>query len=110
MLVRGRSRLQARVRAEGDLDFCGTLGVDRARFGLAAIRLVFELPAALTADKVATLLKLTERSCVVLQTPRTAPALMAGIRLAAFPNGQRPTTGSLDSVTVTGGSGCEGTY
>jgi uncharacterized OsmC-like protein len=64
------------VRAEGDLDFRGTLGVDReAPVGFRAIRLFFDLPAALPEDKKAALLKLTERYCVVFQTLRTPPAL-----------------------------------
>ena len=72
---------EARVRAEGDLDFRGTLGVDRsAPVGFTAIRLTFELPSDIQPDKAATLLKLTERYCVVLQTLRTAPALTAEIR------------------------------
>jgi uncharacterized OsmC-like protein len=58
------------------LDFCGTLGVDReAPVGFRAIRLFFDLPAALPEDKKASLLKLTERYCVVFQTLRTPPAL-----------------------------------
>jgi uncharacterized OsmC-like protein len=66
----------AGVRAEGDLDFRGTLGVDReAPVGFRAIRLFFDLPAALPEDKKASLLKLTERYCVVFQTLRTPPAL-----------------------------------
>jgi uncharacterized OsmC-like protein len=66
----------ASVRAEGDLDFRGTLGVDReAPVGFRAIRLFFDLPAALPEDKKASLLKLTERYCVVFQTLRTPPAL-----------------------------------
>ena len=66
----------ASVRAEGDLDFRGTLGVDReAPVGFKAIRLFFDLPAALPEDKKASLLKLTERYCVVFQTLRTPPVL-----------------------------------
>ena len=66
----------AGVRAEGDLDFRGTLGVDReAPVGFKAIRLFFDLPAALPEDKKASLLKLTERYCVVFQTLRTPPVL-----------------------------------
>ena len=66
----------AGVRAEGDLDFRGTLGVDReAPVGFRAIRLFFDLPAALPEDKKASLLKLTERYCVVFQTLRTPPVL-----------------------------------
>jgi uncharacterized OsmC-like protein len=57
------------VRAEGDLDFRGTLGVDRAApVGLRAIRLTFDLETDATAAQIATLQKLTERYCVVYQT------------------------------------------
>lgn len=64
------------VRAEGDLDFRGTLGVSKeAPVGFTAIRLHFELETDATPEQVATLEKLTERYCVVLQTLRTPPAL-----------------------------------
>lgn len=64
------------VRAEGDLDFRGTLGVDKtAPVGFRAIRLTFELEGYLTDEQKAQLLKLTERYCVVFQTLRTAPEL-----------------------------------
>ncbi|HKZ15769.1 MAG TPA: OsmC family protein [Solirubrobacterales bacterium] len=57
------------VRAEGDLDFRGTLGVDPgAAVGFRAIRLRFELESDADEEELATLLKLTERYCVVLQT------------------------------------------
>lgn len=57
------------VRAEGDLDFRGTLGVDRvAPVGFTDIRLRFELDTPAPADQVAKLLDLTERYCVVFQT------------------------------------------
>ncbi|HVC56220.1 MAG TPA: OsmC family protein [Stellaceae bacterium] len=62
------------VRAEGDLDFRGTLGVERtAPVGFAAIRLAFELDTDEPPERIETLLKLTERYCVVLQTLRAAP-------------------------------------
>jgi uncharacterized OsmC-like protein len=58
-----------RVRAEGDLDFRGTLGVDRdAPVGFRAIRLAFELDTDADAEQLATLQRLTERYCVVYQT------------------------------------------
>jgi uncharacterized OsmC-like protein len=60
-----------RVRAEGDLDFRGTLGVGEAGeapVGFREIRLAFELESDADEDEVATLLRLTERYCVVLQT------------------------------------------
>jgi uncharacterized OsmC-like protein len=66
----------ARVSAEGDLDFRGTLGVAKdAPVGFAAIRLTFDLDTDESEDRVASLLKLTERYCVVFQTLSTRPAL-----------------------------------
>ena len=63
------------VFADGDLDFRGTLGVDReAPVGFTDIRLRFELDTDATEDQVATLLKLTERYCVVAQSLRQPPA------------------------------------
>ncbi len=57
------------VKAEGDLDFRGTLGVDReAPVGFREIRLNFELSGQLSEEQRATLMKLTERYCVVYQT------------------------------------------
>ncbi|MEZ5667109.1 MAG: OsmC family protein [Alphaproteobacteria bacterium] len=57
------------VNAEGDLDFKGTLGVDRAApVGFTRIRLNFDVDGTLSDDQRATLLKLTERYCVVAQT------------------------------------------
>ena len=59
----------AKVRAEGDLDFRGTLGVEKAApVGFRDIRLSFDIDSDLTEDQLATLLKLTERYCVVYQT------------------------------------------
>ena len=57
------------VHAEGDLDFRGTLGVDReTAVGFTAIRLRFELISDETKEAIAKLLELTERYCVVYQT------------------------------------------
>jgi uncharacterized OsmC-like protein len=65
-----------RVRAEGDLDFRGTLGVAKdAPVGFRAIRLAFDLDTDATAEQLATLMKLTERYCVVYQTLRSAPPI-----------------------------------
>lgn len=73
----------AKVRVEGDLDFRGTLGVDKeAPVGFREIRLTFEIPNPITEEQRATLLKLTERYCVVLQTLKNSPALSAEIRPA----------------------------
>jgi uncharacterized OsmC-like protein len=72
------------VRAEGDLDFRGTLGVDRdAPVGFATIRLSFELDTAADPDQVQTLLKLTERYCVVLQTLSRSPELSVSVATSA---------------------------
>jgi uncharacterized OsmC-like protein len=69
-----------RVHAEGDLDFRGTLAVDReAPVGFREIRLRFELETAADEEQLATLLKLTERYCVVLQTLASPPRLSATI-------------------------------
>jgi uncharacterized OsmC-like protein len=66
----------ARVHAEGDLDFRGTLGVEReAPVGFRAIRLNFELDTDADDEQLATLLKLTERYCVVFQTLARTPEL-----------------------------------
>lgn len=62
------------VTAEGDLDFRGTLGVDRqAPVGFAEIRLRFDVETEAPQDKLDLLLKLTERYCVVYQTIRNGP-------------------------------------
>ena len=64
----------ATVIAEGDLDFRGTLGVDKAApVGFSALRLRFELDTDADATQRETLIRLTERYCVVLQTLRSAP-------------------------------------
>jgi uncharacterized OsmC-like protein len=66
------------VAAEGDLDFRGTLGVDKqAPVGFADIRLRFDLDTDAAQDQLDTLLKLTERYCVVLQTLRQSPKIEA---------------------------------
>jgi uncharacterized OsmC-like protein len=68
------------IEVEGDLDFRGTLGVSKeAPVGFTAIRLRFVLDTTATPEQLATLLKLTERYCVVLQTLRTSPRLSATI-------------------------------
>jgi uncharacterized OsmC-like protein len=61
------------VIAEGDIDFRGTLGVSKeVPVGFSAIRLSFELDTDASDQQLATLLKLTERYCVVYQTLRTS--------------------------------------
>jgi len=62
------------VRAEGDLDFRGTLAVDKeAPVGFTAIRLAFDLDSDADEEQLATLLRLTERYCVVFQTLASPP-------------------------------------
>jgi uncharacterized OsmC-like protein len=64
------------VRADGDLDFRGTLGVDRdAPVGFTDIRLRFELDTPADDEQIAKLLDLTERYCVVFQTLAGNPAI-----------------------------------
>lgn len=66
------------VHAEGDLDFRGTLAVSKeAPVGFRAIRLRFDLDVDATEEQRASLLKLTERYCVVYQTMKTPPAMSA---------------------------------
>ena len=64
------------VSAEGDLDFRGTLGVAKdAPVGFRAIRLSFDVDSDAPQEKLDTLMKLTERYCVVFQTLNTKPEL-----------------------------------
>ncbi|MEY2687441.1 MAG: hypothetical protein RL375_1639 [Pseudomonadota bacterium] len=66
----------ARIRAEGDLDFRGTLGVAKeAAVGFTAIRLQVDLDTEASPEQIDTLLKLTERYCVIFQTLRQPPSL-----------------------------------
>jgi uncharacterized OsmC-like protein len=68
----GISLREAVIRAEGDLDFRGTLGVSKdAPVGFKKIRLDFDLDTDASEEQVATLIRLTERYCVVYQTLRT---------------------------------------
>jgi uncharacterized OsmC-like protein len=65
-----------KVRVEGDLDFRGTLGVAKdAPVGFRDIRLTFDLDSDASEEQLATLIKLTERYCVVYQTLRSPPAI-----------------------------------
>jgi uncharacterized OsmC-like protein len=71
------------VKAEGDLDFRGTLGVDKtAPVGFKTIRLAFEVDTDAPQDKVDQLLKLTERYCVVFQTLNNKSDLSVGVKRA----------------------------
>lgn len=66
----------AEITAEGDLDFRGTLGVAKdAPVGFKKIRLHFDLKTKATEDQISTLLKLTERYCVVYQTLVSKPSI-----------------------------------
>lgn len=70
----------AHVFAEGELDFRGTLGVAKdAPVGFETIRLRFEVDTDAPQDKIDTLLKLTERYCVVFQTINKRPEMSAAI-------------------------------
>jgi uncharacterized OsmC-like protein len=72
----GISLRGGRVHAEGDLDFRGTLGVDKqAPVGFQDIRLSFQLETDAGEDELATLQKLTERYCVIYQTLCNPPAV-----------------------------------
>src|SRR5438876_902787 len=72
------------VRAEGDLDFRGTLGVSKeAPVGFRDIRLSFELDTDAPPDQVETLCRLTERYCVVYQTLRNSPDIAVSLNRAA---------------------------
>jgi uncharacterized OsmC-like protein len=71
------------VNAEGDLDFRGTLAVDKeAAVGFQAIRLTFDLDTDATEEQLATLVRLTERYCVVFQTLAKTPTLSVSTQRA----------------------------
>jgi len=71
--------VEGSVRAEGDLDFRGTLGVERdAPVGFTAIRLHFDLTTSATPEEVADLVSTTERYCVVQQTLAGTPRITVG--------------------------------
>jgi uncharacterized OsmC-like protein len=72
------------VRAEGDLDFRGTLGVSKeAPVGFSDIRLRFDLESDATPDQLDTLLRLTERYCVVYQTLVGSPQVAMSVAVGA---------------------------
>jgi uncharacterized OsmC-like protein len=76
----GVALLSGRVTAEGDLDFRGTLGVAKdAPVGFTDIRLSFDLDTDAPQEQLDSLLKLTERYCVVLQTLRRPPTIETNI-------------------------------
>jgi uncharacterized OsmC-like protein len=79
------------VLAEGDLDFRGTLGVDKAApVGFKSIRLHFDLDTDADSEALASLHKLTERYCVVLQTIRNGTPTSSAINVSA--GGAAPNT------------------
>ena len=70
----------AKLTAEGDLDFRGTLGVAKdAPVGFRRIRLKFDMNTAASEEQLKKLLELTERYCVVLQTIRNSPPLEVSV-------------------------------
>jgi uncharacterized OsmC-like protein len=72
------------VRAEGDLDFRGTLGVAKdAPVGFQRIRLRFELDTDASEEELCTLIRLTERYCVVYQTLRHPPEMNVSRQMSA---------------------------
>jgi uncharacterized OsmC-like protein len=72
--------VEGTVRAEGDLDFRGTLAVDKETpVGFRDVRLSFDVSSSASDDDLATLLRLTERYCVVLQTLQRSPSITATI-------------------------------
>ncbi len=72
------------VRAEGDLDFRGTLGVVKdVPVGFRKIRLNFDLDTDASAEQLATLIRLTERYCVVYQTLRQPPEMVVSLGTSA---------------------------
>jgi len=69
------------VSAEGDLDFRGTLGVAKdAAVGFSAIRLTFDIDTDASAEQIASLVKLTERYCVIFQTLKNPPPLSLDVK------------------------------
>jgi uncharacterized OsmC-like protein len=71
----------ARVVAEAEGDFRGTLGLDKqVPVGLTDLRLRFEVDSTASDEQLATLLRLTERYCVILQTLRQPPSVQATLR------------------------------
>jgi uncharacterized OsmC-like protein len=79
---------QGSVHVEGDLDFRGTLGVDRdVPVGFRSIRVRFDLETNAADDQLDTLLRLTERYCVVYQTLVSSPQISASWNRAAQTDG-----------------------
>ena len=71
---------EATVTAEGDLDFRGTLGVTKdVPVGFQRVRVHFDLATDASQDQLDTLIRLTERYCVVYQTLRQSPAISTSV-------------------------------
>lgn len=84
----------ATVRAEGDLDFRGTLGVSReVPVGFRRIRLLFDLETDAGEEQLAKVIELTERYCVVLQTLSRSPELSVSHTREGASTGTCPTGG-----------------
>lgn len=80
----GITLTDAVITAEGELDFRGTLAVSReAPVGFQTLRLHFDLQTDADDEQIATLLRLTERYCVVLQTLRNTPTVSVSHRSGA---------------------------
>jgi len=78
--ARGIELRDGTVHADGDLDFRGTLGIDReAPVGFRDIRLRFELDTDASDEQITELLATTERYCVVLQTLRNSPPVETSV-------------------------------
>ena len=72
--------VEGSIHAEGDLDWRGTLAIDReAPVGFTAIRLRFDLETDASVEQLETLQKLTERYCVVFQTLASSPTLEVSV-------------------------------
>ncbi len=92
------------VHAEGDLDFRGTLGVTReAQVGFREIRLRFELDTEASQEQLATLLRLTERYCVVYQTLLSPPKITVSLRSPPTSDQPLPGEDTPDGLGGTGG-------
>src|SRR6201994_2551128 len=84
------------VQAEGDLDFRGTLGVDKAApVGFKAIRLAFDVKSDADPEQLKTLLKLTERYCVIYQTLTTPPQIAVSLDATNSEHEGEPAYASL---------------
>ncbi len=78
------------ITAEGDLDFRGTLGVSKeVPVGFQRIRLLFDLETDASEEQLNTLIRLTERYCVVYQTLRSSPEIKISRRSTASAIGSK---------------------